>query len=159
INVWTVLIVGAILAFIGGILIGAPTLRLKSDYLALVTLAFGEIIGDVAFNGSDIFGANVTNGNKAITPTDYPRFLRFDETGKIGWGDLTQLDVLPKFILFVLLAAVLIFACLRIREGRLGRAWLAIREDELAASTMGVPLMRTKLAAYGLGAIAGGVAG
>jgi branched-chain amino acid transport system permease protein len=158
-NIWTVIVAGAILAFIGGVLIGAPTLRLKSDYLALVTLGFGEIIGEVAFNGDNIFGHDVTHGNRSISPTDYPQFITFDKTGAIGWGDVNQLAVLSKYILFVLLAALLIFASLRIREGRLGRAWLAIREDELAASTMGVPLMRTKLAAYGLGAIAGGVAG
>jgi len=158
-SLWLVVVAGAILAFIGGVIIGAPTLRLRSDYLALVTLAFGEIIGDVAFNGDNIFGNDVTHGNRAISPTDYPRFFVFDETGAIRWGDVKQLDVLPKFMLFSLMIAVLIFATRRIREGRLGRAWLAIREDELAASTMGVPLMRTKLAAYGLGAIAGGVAG
>jgi branched-chain amino acid transport system permease protein len=158
-NIWTVLIVSGILCAIAGIIIGAPTLRLKSDYLALVTLGFGEIIFEVSFNGDNLFGANVTNGNRGISPTDYPRFLAFTPDGAITWRDLLPSDGLSKYILFCLLAAMLMWGSLRIREGRLGRAWLAIREDELAASMMGVPLMRTKLAAYAIGAVAGGVAG
>ncbi len=158
-NIWTVLIAAGILCAIAGVIIGAPTLRLKSDYLALVTLGFGEIIFELSFNGDNLFGANVTNGNRGISPTDYPRFLAFTPDGALTWRDLLPSDGLSKYILFCLLAAMLMFGSLRIREGRLGRAWLAIREDELAASMMGVPLMRTKLAAYAIGAVAGGVAG
>jgi branched-chain amino acid transport system permease protein len=159
INVWTVLIGAAVLCAIFGVIIGAPTLRLRSDYLALVTLGFGEIINEVFYNGDNFFGVNMSNGTQGINPVDSIRFFGFDQTGKLTWKDLGPFDLLPKFVLFVLLTALILFASIRIREGKLGRAWLAIREDELAASAMGVPLMRTKLSAYALGAIAGGFAG
>jgi branched-chain amino acid transport system permease protein len=158
-NYWTVLIAAAVLCAIAGVIIGAPTLRLRSDYLALVTLGFGEIAYEFFFNGRNIFGANLTNGNQGITPVDQVGFLGFDETGALGPRDLGPFDQLPKFLLFCGLVAIVLFASLRIREGRLGRAWLAIREDELAASAMGVPLMRTKLKAYAIGAVAGGLGG
>jgi branched-chain amino acid transport system permease protein len=159
INVWTVLIAAAVLCAIFGVIIGAPTLRLRSDYLALVTLGFGEIINEVFYNGDNFFGVNMSNGTQGINPVDSIRFFGFDDTGKLTWKDIGPFDLLPKFVLFVLLTALILFASIRIREGKLGRAWLAIREDELAASAMGVPLMRTKLSAYSLGAIAGGFAG
>jgi branched-chain amino acid transport system permease protein len=159
ISVWIVLVAACLLCALSGVLIGAPTLRLRSDYLALVTLGFGEIIYEVFYNGDNLFGQNVSNGSQGITPTDSVRFFGFDQTGALTWKDLGPFDVLPKFVILVGLAALILFASLRIREGRLGRAWLAIREDELAASMMGVPLMRTKLASYALGAVAGGIAG
>ncbi|HEX6869910.1 MAG TPA: branched-chain amino acid ABC transporter permease [Micromonosporaceae bacterium] len=159
INFWTVLIAAALVCALFGVIIGAPTLRLRSDYLALVTLGFGEITYEFFFNGSDIFGKNITNGNQGITPVDSVRFFGFDQTGALTWKDLGPFDALPKFVLFCALTAVVMFASMRIREGRLGRAWLAIREDELAASAMGVPLMRTKLKAYAIGAVAGGIGG
>src|SRR4030095_13972683 len=109
-----------ILCGIAGIIIGAPTLRLRSDYLALVTLGFGEIIYEGAYNGDNLFGVNVTNGNRSISPTDYPRFFAFTPDGALTWRDLLPSDGLPKFALFCILAAVVMFASLRIREGRLG---------------------------------------
>ena len=148
-----------------GQIIGCPTLKLfppslgehpfgqddiGRDYLALVTLGFGEIIPQVFFNGEDINGFNLSNGTKGIT--------RLDPI-PVGYKDLGTFDFGEKFLLFVLLTIVMIFISLRLRRGRLGRAWLAIREDELAASMMGVPLMRTKLASYAVGAIAGGIGG
>lgn len=159
VSVWLVLVVAGLLCVVAGIIIGAPTLRLRSDYLALVTLGFGEIIAEVSFNGDNLFGQNVTNGNRGISPVDSMRFFKFDNTGAFTWGDVGPFDVLSKFVFFVILAAIVLFASLRIRDGRLGRAWLAIREDELAANMMGVPLMRTKLASYAFGAVAGGIAG
>jgi branched-chain amino acid transport system permease protein len=159
ITFWLVLVAAAGLCALAGIIIGAPTLRLRSDYLALVTLGFGEIIYEVFYNGDNLFGKNISNGTQGINPVDSVRFLGFDNTGALTYKDVGPFDVLSKFVIFVGLAALLMFASLRIREGRLGRAWLAIREDELAASAMGVPLMRTKLSAYALGAVAGGVAG
>ena len=157
INFWLVLPIAGLFCALWGILIGAPTLRLKSDYLALVTLGFGEIIPEVFRNGEDIHGFNLSNGSKGITPIDpIPtgplHFLGVPPT--LGPFDLTW-----KFLVYSFLAAVFVFISLRLREGRLGRAWLAIREDELAASMMGVPLMRTKLAAYAVGAFAGGLGG
>jgi branched-chain amino acid transport system permease protein len=123
---------------------------LKSDYLAIVTLGFGEIIPQVFFNGDNIGGLNISNGTKGITILD-PIPAGFKNVGPFDFG--------YKFIIFVFLAALMVFISLRLRKGKLGRAWLAIREDELAASMMGVPLMRTKLSAYAVGAFAGGLGG
>jgi branched-chain amino acid transport system permease protein len=157
INFWLVLPIAGLFCALSGVLIGAPTLRLKSDYLALVTLGFGEIIPEVFKNGEDINGFNLSNGVKGITPLDpIP-------SGPLAYlgvpAELGPFDETWKFLVYALIAAFAVFVSLRIREGRLGRAWLAIREDELAASMMGVPLMRTKLAAYAVGAFIGGLGG
>ena len=149
-SVWMVLLLGGLICAFFGIIIGAPTLRLKSDYLALVTLGFGEIIPQVFTNGQDIAGFNLSNGTKGISPVD--------NIGIFG-KKLGPFDLNWKFLIFVFLTGLMIFISLRLRTGRLGRAWLAIREDELAASMMGVPLMRTKLSAYAVGAFSGGVGG
>ena len=145
-----VLIAAGGVCALAGIVIGAPTLRLKSDYLALVTLGFGEIIPQFMVNGENVGGMNLTNGTKGINPVDNIRLFGY-EFGPFALAD--------KFLLYALLAGAMIFISLRLRDGRLGRAWLAIREDELAASMMGVPLMRTKLSAYAVGAAIGGVGG
>jgi len=145
-----VLIAAGIFTAIWGVIIGTPTLRLKSDYLALVTLGFGEIIPQFFINGENIAGQNITNGTKGITPIDNIRF---------GAWELGPFDLAPKFMIYCALAAAMIFLSIRLRDGRLGRAWLAIREDELAASMMGVPLWGTKLKAYAVGAISGGIGG
>lgn len=157
VSFWLVLLVAGVLCAVLGIIIGAPTLRLRGDYLALVTLGFGEMIGQIAKNGS-VFGVNVTNGDSGIPSID-----------PIGTGPLGNLKGIPKQLtafddswkLLVLagLVAICLFISLRIRDGRLGRAWLAIREDELAASMMGVPLVKTKLSAYAVGAFFGGLGG
>ena len=155
---WMVLLAGAALCFVFGVLIGAPTLRLRSDYLALVTLGFGEIIPQVFRNGDNVFGYNISNGDKSITPVDPVRSVAIEANG-FSVRNLGPFDELSRYLIFVALAALIIFMSLRLRDGKLGRAWLAIREDEVAASAMGVPLMRTKLAAYGIGAVAGGLGG
>jgi branched-chain amino acid transport system permease protein len=150
VSFWGVLIIAALICAFFGILIGAPTLRLKSDYIALVTLGFGEIIPQVFVNGENIAGFNLSNGSKGISPVDNISLF-----GK----QLGPFDLGWKYMIFVALTAIMVFISLRLRSGRLGRAWLAIREDELAASMMGVPLMRTKLSAYAVGASAGGIGG
>jgi branched-chain amino acid transport system permease protein len=150
INFWMVLLIGGFICALFGIIIGAPTLRLKSDYLALVTLGFGEIIPQIFFNGENFFGYNISNGTRGI--------VRVDPI-PVGVKDLGPFDFGWKLLIFIFLAALMVFISLRLRGGRLGRAWLAIREDELAASMMGVPLMRTKLTAYAVGAFAGGLGG
>ena len=147
---WAVLLIGGLIAAAFGVIIGAPTLRLKSDYLALVTLGFGEIIPQIFYNGENIAGFNLSNGSKGISPID--NISLFGKT-------LGPFDLDWKYLIFVSLAALMVFVSLRIRSGRLGRAWLAIREDELAASMMGVPLMRSKLSAYAVGAFSGGIGG
>lgn len=148
---WWVLLLGGGFCAIWGIIIGAPTLRLKSDYLALVTLGFGEIIPQVFVNGENLNGFNLSNGNKGITPLDPIRFF--------GFKNLGPFDLDYKFVIYAVICAGMVMVSLRLRSGRLGRAWLAIREDELAASMMGVPLMRTKLSAYAVGAFSGGLGG
>ena len=150
INFWMVLLIGGFVCAAFGVLIGAPTLRLKSDYLALVTLGFGEIIPQVFFNGENFFGFNISNGTKGIVVVD-PIPAGFKNLGPFDFG--------WKLLIFLFLTAIMVFVSLRLRRGRLGRAWLAIREDELAASMMGVPLMRTKLLSYAVGAFAGGLGG
>jgi branched-chain amino acid transport system permease protein len=160
ISFWLVLIAAAAFCAVWGVIIGAPTLRLRSDYLAIVTLGFGQIIPEFFTNAGDVPPGhlNISNGTKGITPLD-----------PIGMGPLSNIpgvnptlgpfDLPYRFAIFAVLAGLCMFVSLRIRDGRLGRAWLAIREDELAASMMGVPLMRTKLAAYAVGAAFGGVGG
>jgi branched-chain amino acid transport system permease protein len=156
---WLVLALSGAFCALWGAIIGAPTLRLRSDYLAIVTLGFGEIIPQIFTNGdAEHLGFNLTNGTKGIVPID-----------PIGTGIFSNLKGVPAalgpfdlpylFVIFSLLAAFCVFVSLRIRRGRLGRAWLAMREDELAASMMGVPLVRAKLSAYAVGAVFGGIGG
>ena len=149
-HVFLVLILGGVFTAIWGIIIGGPTLRLKSDYLALVTLGFGEIIPQFMLNGGNIFGLNITNGAQGIGGLDDINLFGY----VIGTFALPD-----KFLLVSVMAGAMIFFSIRLRDGRLGRAWLAIREDELAASMMGVPLWRTKFASYAIGAIGGGIGG
>jgi branched-chain amino acid transport system permease protein len=154
-----VLVLAAAMCALFGVLIGAPTLRLRSDYLALVTLGFGEIIPAIFRNGdARNLGFNLTNATLGIGPIDNAKSLGVNR-GEVKFGNLTAFDHVGRFVIFSLLTALIIFISLRLRQGRLGRAWLAIREDELAASAMGVPLMRAKLAAYAVGAVSGGIGG
>lgn len=157
VSFWLVLIVAGIVCAIAGIIIGAPTLRLRGDYLALVTLGFGEMIGQAAQNGT-IGGVNITNGDTGIAsidPIGTGWFGNIKSVPKV----LTAFDDTYKLLVLAALAGICLFISLRIRDGRLGRAWLAIREDELAASMMGVPLMKAKLSAYAVGAFFGGLGG
>ncbi|HKN95116.1 MAG TPA: branched-chain amino acid ABC transporter permease, partial [Thermoleophilaceae bacterium] len=147
------LVAAVIVCAIFGVLIGLPTLRLRGDYIAIVTLAFGEIIGRVAINGDSLkpFGYAVTAGRQGITPIDSP-----DLPGLAGFGPL---DLRPWYWTALGMALLSLFVNFRLRDSRLGRAWIAVREDEVAASSMGVPLVRTKLLAYATGAGLGGMAG
>jgi branched-chain amino acid transport system permease protein len=157
ISFWFVLICAALVCALAGVLIGGPTLRLRSDYLALVTLAFGEIIPQFFKNGENVGGVNVSNGDKGINPVDPIGTSLFTPLG--APRQLGPFDFQWKFVVFVIIASICVFVSLRIREGRLGRAWLAIREDELAASMMGVPTVRAKLSSYAVGAFFGGLGG
>jgi len=156
ISIWLLLILAGIFTAIIGVIIGLPTLRLRGDYLAIVTLGFGEILPQVARNGDNLGGFNLTNGPNGITPIDSP-----------GFGSLSYLSGSGSFFtsgrLFfwsvLVLVAITVFCSIRLRDSRLGRAWIAIREDETAAAAIGVPLMRTKTWAYATGAFFGGIAG
>jgi branched-chain amino acid transport system permease protein len=161
VSVWLILIAAGVFTLIVGILIGLPTLRLRGDYLAIVTLGFGEIIPQVVRNGDDVFGVNVTNGTFGISPIDSPGFGQTLDNNlglPADYAIATNRDELFFWTALVLLA-ITIFTSIRLRDSRLGRAWVAIREDETAAAAMGVPLMRTKTWAYAIGAFFGGVAG
>src|SRR5437660_2617091 len=156
VSIWLLVLLAGILTAIIGIVIGLPTLRLRGDYLAIVTLGFGEILPQVANNGDSLGGFNLTNGPNGITPIDAPGF--FGVNFQSGSGAFFTGPRL--FFWFVLLLVMItVFCSLRLRDSRLGRAWIAIREDETAAAAMGVPLMRTKTWAYATGAFFGGVAG
>ncbi|HEX7256280.1 MAG TPA: branched-chain amino acid ABC transporter permease [Gaiellaceae bacterium] len=170
-SVWVVLFLAAIFTAIIGVIIGLPTLRLRGDYLAIVTLGFGEIMPQIARNGDNLFGTgfNLTNGAQGINPIDPPGFGETisDWTG-LPVDYLTfNADFLGRELggieVFYWTAVVLllftVFCSVRLRDSRLGRAWIAIREDETAAAAMGVPLMRTKTWAYAAGAFFGGMAG
>src|ERR671911_121741 len=163
ISIWIVLLVAAIFTAVIGVIIGLPTLRLRGDYLAIVTLGFGEIMPQIARNGDNLFetGFNLTNGAQGINPVDPPGF---GETLNDWLGLPTDyLTAANGLRLFYWTALVLllftVFCSVRLRDSRLGRAWIAIREDETAAAAMGVPLMRTKTWAYAAGAFFGGIAG
>ena len=160
VTMWIVLIAAGLLTMLAGIVIGLPTLRLRGDYLAIVTLGFGEIIPQVVRNGDSFGGFNLTNGTFGIAPID-----------SVGFPVLSSIAFFPEnfqtsdnrerwyYLIAFLLLLFTIFCSVRLRDSRLGRAWIAIREDETAAAAMGVPLMKTKTWAYALGAFFGGVAG
>ena len=175
ISIWLVLFIAAVITAVAGVVIGLPTLRLRGDYLAIVTLGFGEMVAQVANNGDeDGFGFNLTNGAFGINPLDPPGFggwlhdnlgLPADFLTFGGWlTNTSNNEVFGDFVDLMYwgaLALVLItlFCSIRLRDSRLGRAWIAIREDETAAAAMGIPLMRTKTWSYASGAFFGGVAG
>lgn len=143
---WLLLPLGAVIAGLFGILLGAPTLRLRGDYLAIVTLGFGEII-PVVFNYAPYWFGNT--GMSANPPADIGSAITFSN----------PLDRTPFYYLVLFVAVVVILASISLRDSSLGRAWVAIREDETAAATSGVNLVRTKLLAFGLGATMGGIGG
>ena len=152
-NILIILVLAVIATTIAGMIIGLPTLRLRGDYIAIVTLAFGEIIGRIALNGDEInlLGGKLTAGRQGVTPVDKidpPIFDRF-----------TSLNLRPWYYFALLMLLLVLFVNFRLRDSRLGRAWVALREDEVAAASMGVPLVRTKLLAYGTGAAFGGMSG
>ena len=169
ISIWIVLGIAAIFTALVGVIIGFPTLRLRGDYLAIVTLGFGEIMPQVARNGDQLFGHNITNGPQGINPIDPPGFgnslndavgLPSDYlTFSVTIFDRTISSVELFYWTALALVMFTVFCSVRLRDSRLGRAWIAIREDETAAAAMGVPLMRTKTWAYAAGAFFGGIAG
>jgi branched-chain amino acid transport system permease protein len=152
-NFLLILVAAVIVCAIFGMLIGLPTLRLRGDYIAIVTLAFGEIIGRVAVNGDSLKVGQyaLTAGRQGITPIDSPDLPLLSEFG--------PLNLRPWYWLALGMALLSLFVNFRLRDSRLGRAWIAVREDEVAAASMGVPLVRTKLLAYATGAGFGGMAG
>jgi branched-chain amino acid transport system permease protein len=153
VNFLLVFVLAVAATTVAGALIGVPTLRLRGDYVAIVTLAFGEIIGQVAANGGDItlFGGTLTAGPNNIGPIDkidLPFLKPFD-----------ALDPRPWYWFALGLVVVALVVAIRLRDSRMGRAWTALRDDEGAAAAAGIPIARTKLLAYAAGAAFGGVSG
>nr|WP_245191978.1 branched-chain amino acid ABC transporter permease [Amycolatopsis azurea] len=142
--VWPTLLVGIFLAAISGVILGAPTLRLRGDYLAIVTLGFGEIVRITA-NNTDAIG-----GARGITNIPHPEPV---------FGTEFLLDAAPYYYLILAAIVIAIVFSVRLQKSRVGRAWAAIREDEDAAELMGVPTFKFKLLAFAIGAMIGGFAG
>jgi len=154
---WAILPIGAGVAALFGVLIGAPTLKLRGDYLAIVTLGFGEIVRIFLNNLSR--PVNITNGPQGIARIDPIRIdgVDFSKTDAFLGLDFSGPVKYYYFLLLVMLAVI--FVCLRLQNSRIGRAWEAIREDEIAARAMGIDTTRLKLLAFAMGASFGGVAG
>jgi len=141
---WLALPISAAFAAFWGVMFGAPTLRLRGDYLAIVTLGFGEIVPIVVRNWSDL-----TNGAAGLNGVAAPKLL--------GWS--FGVSATPYYYVAICMVALLVFVSIRLRDSRIGRAWMAIREDEIAAAAMGVDRTRFKLLAFAIGAAFGGMTG
>ncbi len=140
-----------------GVLLGAPTLRLRGDYLAIVTLGFGEIIR-VFLNNLD-YPVNITNGPKGLSQIDSISVFGLDLGKKNVFFGFEFASVSLYYYLFLALVVVSVIICHRLELSRVGRAWMAIREDEIAAKAMGINTRNLKLLAFGMGATFGGVSG
>ncbi len=154
---WVTIPLAAVLAGVLGILLGAPTLKLRGDYLAIVTLGFGEIVRIFINNlGHPI---NITEGAKGLGQIDSIKFWGVDLGRPFSLGGYTLSSVTLYYYLFLVLTVVTVFVCYRLQNSRIGRAWMAIRDDEVAAEAMGIHTRNLKLLAFGMGACFGGVAG
>jgi branched-chain amino acid transport system permease protein len=145
---WLILPVGIIFAAVAGVILGGPTLRLRGDYLAIVTLGFGEIVRRIAIN------SNWMGGPRGVSNIPHPPSI-----GHINQLTYGVLDPKPYYYLVLVLIMLVIFVGRRLERSRVGRAWQALREDEDAAELMGVPTFKFKLWAFGIGASIGGMAG
>jgi branched-chain amino acid transport system permease protein len=169
VNFFVLILMAAAFTALWGAILGFPTLRLRGDYLAIVTLAFGEIVPRVLeLSTNGLFGISTTgffsffgifgdtdfsNGRQGITPVDKP-WLPVS-----GLDEITRLEIKPFYYIALFMVVVTLFINYRLRDSRLGRAWIAVREDEVAAAAMGVNLVRVKLWAYAMGAAFGGFSG
>ena len=165
-SIWLVIPLGAAVAGVFGILLGAPTLKLRGDYLAIVTLGFGEIIR-VFLNNLD-HPVNITNGPKGLSQIDSVTLFKFESLGIPGINLGRPLEITDTYsinsvtlyyYLFLALVVLSVIICHRLEVSRIGRAWMAIREDEIAAKAMGINTRNMKLLAFGMGATFGGVSG
>ena len=156
-SIWLVVPLSAGLAAFFGMVLGAPTLRLRGDYLAIVTLGFGEIIR-IFLNNLNA-PVNITNGPQGISNIDPVSIVGLDLSQPIEIGSFTLQSVHLYYYLFLALATLVIIVTIRLQNSRLGRAWMAIREDEIAAKPMGINTRNVKLLAFAMGASFGGVSG
>ncbi len=155
--VWAIIPLGAGVAGLFGLLLGAPTLRLRGDYLAIVTLGFGEIIRIFMNNLSAPI--NITNGPQGISSIDPFHLGDLTLAKPIAVAGLELPSLHAYYYLFLALALAIIFITVRLEDSRIGRAWVAIREDEVAAKACGINTRNIKLLAFAMGATFGGVAG
>lgn len=159
-NFWVAIVVAFLVAIMAGVILGAPTLRLRGDYLAIVTLGFGEIV-PVLFRNAETY----TYGEKGLRGITKPEI----DIGALGWqyelggGPVFGLgawsSLMPWYYFLLAIGIFAVFGLRRLQDSRIGRAWMAMREDEIAASAMGINLVTTKLSAFGMGASLSGVAG
>lgn len=166
-SVWMIVPLAAVVAALFGALLGAPTLKLRGDYLAIVTLGFGEIIR-IFLNNLNA-PVNITNGPQGINLIDPIRIFGMSLAGEEGsratlhfdtsLGNFSMPSVTAYYFLFLFLCGVIVFITTRLQHSRLGRAWVAIREDEIAAKAMGINTRNIKLLAFSMGASFAGVAG
>ncbi|NCU66689.1 ABC transporter ATP-binding protein [Acidovorax sp. 210-6] len=156
-SLWLVIPAAAVLAAFFGALLGAPTLKLRGDYLAIVTLGFGEIIR-IFLNNLD-HPVNLTNGPKGIGQIDSVQIFGLDLGKRLELFGFDINSVTLYYYLFLALVLISIVICYRLQDSRIGRAWMAIREDEIAAKAMGINTRNMKLLAFAMGASFGGVSG
>jgi branched-chain amino acid transport system permease protein len=154
---WLVIPLAALFAAFFGILLGTPTLKLRGDYLAIVTLGFGEIVRIFINNlGHPV---NITNGARGIVQIDSISIFGIDIGKRLNIGSYEIASVTLYYYLFLALTVLIVIVCNRMQNSRIGRAWMAIRDDEIAAEAMGINTRNLKLLAFGMGASFGGVAG
>ncbi|MEU2058724.1 branched-chain amino acid ABC transporter permease [Streptomyces sp. NPDC013455] len=156
---WAAVLVGAAASLVFGVLIGAPTLRLRGDYLAIVTLGFGEIFRITANNLDGTSGPDLTNGSNGVSSIPNLDVLGFDFGAQHDMGGFTIGRFANYFFLMLIITAVVVLVFRRSGNSRIGRAWVAIREDETAALAMGINGFRVKLIAFAVGASLAGLAG
>ncbi len=155
--VWAVIPMAAGLAAIAGVLLGTPVLKLRGDYLAIVTLGFGESIR--VFMNNLEHPVNITNGPRGLDRIDGMTLFGLDFGQKLELFGFTLPSVTMYYYLFLFLVVFSVIICYRLETSRIGRAWMAIREDEIAAKAMGINTRNMKLLAFGMGATFGGVSG
>ncbi|KUN03875.1 branched-chain amino acid ABC transporter permease [Streptomyces yokosukanensis] len=156
---WAAVLVGALASLVFGVLIGAPTLRLRGDYLAIVTLGFGEIFRITANNLDGTSGPDITNGSNGISSIPNLKILGWDLGAQHDVAGFTIGRFANYFFLMLIITAVVVLVFRRSGDSRIGRAWVAIREDETAALAMGINGFRVKLIAFAVGASLAGLAG
>jgi branched-chain amino acid transport system permease protein len=162
---WILLPLGAFLAALAGLLLGTPVLKLRGDYLAIVTLGFGEIVR-ILMNNFDKVGLpwsdttyNITNGPRGLTGIDPLTFFGFKLNEGMNLFGLPISGLQLYYFVFLALTVLSVIGVSRLQHSRLGRAWQALREDEIAAKAMGINTRNIKLAAFAFGALTGGLAG
>ena len=154
---WVILPIGAAVACLFGVLLGAPTLKLRGDYLAIVTLGFGEIIRIFLNNLSQPL--NITNGPQGVTLIDPFTIGSFSFSKPEQWFGLAVSGPIKYYYLLLVVLVLVMIVNVRLQDSRIGRAWVAIREDETAAQAMGINTRNVKLLAFAMGASFGGIAG